>query len=86
MADDDVRGDTPAALLRARAELLGELAGIALAVADSAASRCPYRGRHDACTFGGACRNQRRGRGRELRCSGAPLDARPVNGQPRPPG
>jgi hypothetical protein len=86
MAGSDVRSDTPAALLRARAELLGELTGIARVIPVSAASRCPYRGRHDACTFGAACRNQRRGGGRELRCSGAPLDACPVNGQARFPG
>jgi hypothetical protein len=78
MPRDGVVGGGREVLLRAREGLIRELAGIATAAAESARTRCPYRDRHDRCTFGGGCRNQRRHPGRGLRCSGGPLDGRPA--------
>jgi ribosome modulation factor len=82
MPRDDVAGDRREALLRARDGLLRELAGIATVAAERARSRCPYRDRHDRCTFGGGCRNQRRDAEPGFGCSGDPLDPRPAHPWP----
>ncbi|NIP77926.1 MAG: hypothetical protein GWM90_01480 [Gemmatimonadetes bacterium] len=75
--DDDAR----LRLARARKRLLAELTGIADAAHVSARSRCPYRDRHDRCTFRGGCRNQRE-RGATQGCGGGTLDPRPAPSGP----
>jgi hypothetical protein len=77
-ADAAVRGDAAVRLDAARARLVHELAGLSGDAAASALDRCPYRDRHDRCTFSHGCRNQRRARGLPVRCAGGPLDRRPA--------
>jgi hypothetical protein len=67
------RLETGTRLYTARERLLHVLDGVARDAADSARERCPYRDRHDTCTFEHGCRNQLHPRGSPPRCAGGTL-------------
>lgn len=67
-----------------RGRLLAVLGELSTLATQRSLTRCPYRDRHDVCTFAGGCRNQVREKGRQgsdcglrprlVRCSGGPLN------------
>jgi hypothetical protein len=69
------RPETGTHISNARERLLHVLAGVTHGAAESARERCPYRDRHDACTFGYGCRNQLHPQGSPPRCAGGTLQS-----------
>lgn len=65
-------------LCAARERLVRELGAIAGDAAASALDRCPYRDRHDGCTFAHGCRNLRRLSDGVRRCAGGTLNRTPA--------